>query len=71
MLIECMEEGEIQWNHKMEDTNRRQWLNVGTVLGEIADGDEEDDEDADKETWTWQAYIHENVNTESEGDGNL
>lgn len=51
MLLETQEEGVLE---KLNDHGGG-WLDVGTVLGEIT---EEDDED-EIEDWTWQAYLHE------------
>ena len=56
MLIECMEEGIVQWNEDVIDNNK--WLDVGTAIGEIH---EDDDDDDDNEEWTWQAYLHDNI----------
>ena len=49
-----MEEGVLHWNKEV-GTDESQWLEVGTVLGEIVD---EDDEGLDEE-WKWQAYLHD------------
>lgn len=56
MLLECMEEGTLHWNKVTETIDASQWLEVGTVLGEIID--EEDEEGVDEE-WKWQAYLHD------------
>ena len=52
MLLESMEEGTLHWDASIDES---QWLEVGTVLGEIVD---EDDDDIDK-NWEWQAYLHD------------
>lgn len=51
-----MEEGTLHWNKVTETIDASQWLEVGTVLGEIID--EEDEEGVDEE-WKWQAYLHD------------
>ena len=62
MLLECMEEGTVHWNLNAENLD---WIDVGTILGEVTtdddcdgngDGDVEEDEE-----WTWQAYLHDDV----------
>ena len=50
-----MEEGVLHWNKEV-GMDESQWLEVGTVLGEIVD--EDDDEGLDEE-WKWQAYLHD------------
>lgn len=55
MLLECMEEGVLHWNKDIETLDANQWLEVGTILGEIVD---EDDDGGDEE-WKWQAYLHD------------
>lgn len=55
MLLECMEEGTLFWNKEVETIDANHWLEVGTVLGEIID---EEDDGADEE-WKWQAYLHD------------
>ena len=55
MLLECMEEGVLHWNKDIETLDASQWLEVGTILGEIVD---EDDDGGDEE-WKWQAYLHD------------
>jgi hypothetical protein len=60
MLIESQEEGTFRLN---SDVQLNTWYDVGTVLGEIDDGDDDDDAD-DNGEWLWQAYSHE----EKDGD---
>ena len=55
MLLECMEEGVLHWNKDIETLDANQWLEVGTIIGEIVD---EDDDGGDEE-WKWQAYLHD------------
>eukprot|EP00956_Cyclotella_meneghiniana_P036781 scaffold130514_cov79-Cyclotella_meneghiniana.AAC.3 len=58
MLLECMEEGTLQWNKFTETIDASQWIEVGTVLGEIID---EGDEEGVDEEWKWQAYLHSDI----------
>lgn len=58
MLLEVMEEGTIKWNRGIETIDEKEWLSVGTVLGEVDDGDK--DEEGIEEEWAWQAYLHDN-----------
>ena len=60
MLLECMEEGVVKWTSEIEAIDSSQWINVGTVLGEITDDDDDDEGGDHKEEWTWQAYLHDN-----------
>ncbi len=61
MLLECMEEGVVKWTSEIEAIDSKQWINVGTVLGEIVDDDDDDEgDDLKEEEWTWQAYLHDN-----------
>lgn len=55
MLLECMEEGIIHWNEEIETLDSSQLLEVGTILGEIID----EDDDREDEDWKWQAYLHD------------
>lgn len=55
MLLECMEEGIIHWNKEIETLDSSQLLEVGTILGEIID----EDDDREDEDWKWQAYLHD------------
>jgi pyruvate/2-oxoglutarate dehydrogenase complex dihydrolipoamide acyltransferase (E2) component len=52
MIVEAHDEGTIQFR---KDINVGQWYDVGHVIGEIDDGDE----DGDEVDWLWQAYSHE------------
>ena len=49
MLLESLEEGVL----KELDDWQGEWIDVGTVLGVVDDGDEIDGD------WTWQAYLHD------------
>lgn len=51
-----MEEGTLHWNKVTETIDASQWLEVGTVLGEIID---EGDKEGVDEEWKWQAYLHD------------
>ena len=64
MLLEIMEEGIIKWNGEIEAMDKNEWLNVGMVLGKVADGDE--DEEGNEEEWAWQAYLHDNTEEENQ-----
>ena len=57
MLIECMEEGTIQWKDEINTEVENGWIDVGTVLGEITD--ENSDDGGEDEEWHWQAYLHD------------
>ena len=63
MLIETCEEGvmELDVDGVMEEFGGR-WLEVGTVLGVVEDGEEVDGD------WIWQAYLHDD---EDEVEGEL
>jgi pyruvate/2-oxoglutarate dehydrogenase complex dihydrolipoamide acyltransferase (E2) component len=47
MIVESQEEGEVS---QLKTEVLGQWLDVGTVVGVIDDGDEVDGD------WAWQAY---------------
>ena len=49
MLLETLEEGTLE---KLNDW-RGQWMDVGTEIGVIDDGDDVDFD------WSWQAYLHD------------
>ena len=49
MLLESLEEGVL----KELDDWQGEWMDFGTVLGVVDDGDEIDGD------WTWQAYLHD------------
>ena len=80
MTLEIMEEGTIRWTAAPRHAGRQSakdrggagggsWLEVGTVVGEIYDDDDDDecndgecDDECDggeAEEWAWQAYTHE------------
>jgi hypothetical protein len=50
-----MEEGILHWNKEIETLDASQLLEVGTILGEIID----EDDDGEDEDWKWQAYLHD------------
>lgn len=49
MLLETLEEGSLE---KLKDWKGK-WMNVGTKIGVIDDGEEMDGD------WSWQAYLHD------------
>ena len=49
MLLETLEEGTLE---KLKDWKGK-WMNVGTKIGVIDDGEEMDGD------WSWQAYLHD------------
>ena len=49
MLVETCDEGIL----KKLDDHGGEWLDVGTPLGIVDDGDDVDGD------WTWQAYLHD------------
>jgi hypothetical protein len=53
MLIEAHEEGTVKI---YDSVQLDKWYDVGEVIGEIDDGDEEDDSVASE--WIWQGYTH-------------
>eukprot|EP00986_Skeletonema_menzelii_P019542 scaffold28380_cov154-Skeletonema_menzelii.AAC.2 len=60
MLLESLEEGEVRWKDDLivgDDGGEGKWYDVGMVIGEII----EDEEDVDVEecSWAWQAYLDE------------
>lgn len=60
MLLESLEEGTLFWKPEvLQDVGRDKWYDVGTVLGEIVEDDDNDLEEGSHEEWTWQAYVHE------------
>ena len=58
MLLECMEEGTVRWNNNAENLD---WIDVGTILGEVTTEDDCDGGVEEDEEWTWQAYLHDDV----------
>ena len=56
MLLECMEEGTVHWY----DEEKLDWIDVGTILGEVTTDDSDGEVEEDEE-WTWQAYLHDDV----------
>lgn len=57
MLLESLEEGVVRWNEDLMIDGEEKWYDVGAVIGEILE--EEDEEEEDLEEWTWQAYLDE------------
>eukprot|EP00577_Skeletonema_sp_RCC1716_P028097 CAMPEP_0113433334 /NCGR_PEP_ID=MMETSP0013_2-20120614/34810_1 /TAXON_ID=2843 ORGANISM="Skeletonema costatum, Strain 1716" /NCGR_SAMPLE_ID=MMETSP0013_2 /ASSEMBLY_ACC=CAM_ASM_000158 /LENGTH=70 /DNA_ID=CAMNT_0000322881 /DNA_START=69 /DNA_END=281 /DNA_ORIENTATION=+ /assembly_acc=CAM_ASM_000158 len=57
MLLESLEEGKVVWREDVGEDDG-QWYDVGMVIGEIVEDDEEE-ESEDVEEWTWQAYLDE------------
>jgi hypothetical protein len=57
MLLESLEEGTVIWREGVGDEDGK-WYDVGMVIGEIVEDDEEESE-GDVEEWTWQAYLDE------------
>ncbi|KAL7472280.1 hypothetical protein ACHAXS_012613 [Conticribra weissflogii] len=62
MLLESLEEGTLHWKPEvLEDFGEEKWYDVGTVLGEIVEDDNNEFDEGNDEEWTWQAYLHEDA----------